>query len=246
LTSPYTVVRRNGPKLVAVLYSKAYAEWLEPAAKKLEQAAAITTNPSLKRFLSLRAQAFRTDDYYESELAWMDLKDTPIEIAIGPYETYTDELYGAKTAFEAFVTLRNPQDSAALANIRAISATWSEPAGCGGAIRTSSAFETRSPSWTRSMAAATMCRACRRSPSTCPTTSGCASQGREEGHPVQRPRRQVRAHPEADGRAGAGARAGSPRVAQYMSRKRCSTNCRTAWGPARSPRTAARPASMPS
>lgn len=114
LTSPYTVVRREGAKLVAIPYSKAYAEWLEPAAKKLEAAAAITTNPSLKRFLTLRAKAFRTDDYYESELAWMDLKDTPIEIAIGPYETYTDGLYGAKTAFEAFVTLRNPEASAAL------------------------------------------------------------------------------------------------------------------------------------
>jgi hypothetical protein len=114
LTSPYTVVRREGAKLVAVPYSKAYAEWLDPAARLLEQAAAITTNPSLKRFLTLRATAFRTDDYYESELAWMDLKDTPIEIAIGPYEVYTDKLYGAKTAFEAFVTLRNPQASAAL------------------------------------------------------------------------------------------------------------------------------------
>lgn len=114
LTSPYTVVRRDGAKLVAVPYSKAYAEFLEPAAKLLDQAAAITTNASLKKFLSLRAKAFRTDDYYESELAWMDLKDTPIEVAIGPYETYTDELYGAKTAFEAFVTLRNPKASAAL------------------------------------------------------------------------------------------------------------------------------------
>lgn len=114
LTSPYTVVRREGAKLVAVPYSKAYAEFLEPAAKLLEQAAAITANSSLKTFLTLRAKAFRTDDYYESELAWMDLKDTPIEVAIGPYETYTDELYGAKTAFEAFVTLRNPTASAAL------------------------------------------------------------------------------------------------------------------------------------
>ncbi|NNM76120.1 hypothetical protein HJG53_04250 [Sphingomonas sp. ID1715] len=114
LIGPYTVVRREGAKLVAVPYSKAYAEWLEPAAQDLEKAAAITTNPSLKRFLTLRAKAFRTDDYYESELAWMDLKDTPIEVAIGPYETYTDELYGAKTAFEAFVTLRNPKASAAL------------------------------------------------------------------------------------------------------------------------------------
>jgi hypothetical protein len=114
LTSPYTVVRRDGDRLVAIPYSVAYKQWLEPAAKYLEQAAAITTNPSLKRFLLLRARAFRTDDYYESELAWMDLKDTPIEIAIGPYEVYTDRLLGTKTAFESFVTLRDPVESAAL------------------------------------------------------------------------------------------------------------------------------------
>ena len=114
LTDPYTVVKRQGDKLVAVPYSQEYKQWLEPAAQKLEQAAAITTNPSLKKFLTLRAKAFRTDDYFESELAWMDLKDTPIEMVIGPYETYTDGLYGAKTAFEAFVVLRNPKESAAL------------------------------------------------------------------------------------------------------------------------------------
>jgi len=114
LTSPYTVVKRQGDTLVAVPYSQEYKEWLEPAAKKLEEAAAITTNPSLKKFLTLRAKAFRTDDYYESELAWMDLKDTPIEIVIGPYETYTDGLYGAKTAFEAFVVLKDPKESQTL------------------------------------------------------------------------------------------------------------------------------------
>ncbi len=114
LTSPYTVVKRDGDRLVAVPYSVEYRQWLEPAAKLLEQAAATTTNPSLKNFLTLRAKAFRTDDYYESELAWMDLTGTPIEIAIGPYETYTDELFGRKTAFEAFVTIRNPAESAKL------------------------------------------------------------------------------------------------------------------------------------
>ncbi|HEU5285336.1 MAG TPA: hypothetical protein VFU20_02355, partial [Sphingomicrobium sp.] len=114
LTSPYTVVRRQGDRLVAVPYSQEYRQWLEPAARLLEQAAAKTGNASLKKFLTLRAKAFRTDDYFESELAWMDLKDTPIEIAIGPYEVYTDTLYGRKTAFEAFVTLRNPAESQAL------------------------------------------------------------------------------------------------------------------------------------
>lgn len=114
LLSPYTVVRRQGDRLVAIPYREAYRQWLEPAAKLLEQAAAITTNASLKRFLTLRAQSFRTDDYFQSELAWMDLAGTPIEIAIGPYEVYDDRLYGRKTAFEAFVTLKDPKESQAL------------------------------------------------------------------------------------------------------------------------------------
>ena len=118
LLSPYTVVKRQGDALVAVPYSVEYRQWLEPAAQLLEQAAAVTTNPSLKTFLSLRAKAFLTDDYYESELAWMDLADTPIEVAIGPYEVYTDKLMGTKTAFESFVTLKDPEASAALAKYK--------------------------------------------------------------------------------------------------------------------------------
>lgn len=118
LLGAYTVVRRDGAKLVAVPYSVAYREWLEPAAKLLEQAAARTSNASLKTFLTLRAKAFRTDDYYESELAWMDLAGTPIEVAIGPYEVYTDRLMGAKTSFESFVTLKDPEESAALAKYK--------------------------------------------------------------------------------------------------------------------------------
>ncbi len=114
ILSPYTVVKRDGETLVSVPYSVEYKEWLEPAAKLLREAAEITSNPSLKKFLSLRAESFLSDDYYESEMAWMDLKDTPIEVAIGPYEVYTDRLMGTKTAFESFVTLRNPEESAAL------------------------------------------------------------------------------------------------------------------------------------
>ncbi len=114
LTSPYTVVRREGDRLVAIPYSVEYREWLEPAAALLREAAAITTNASLKTFLTSRADAFLSDDYYASEIAWMDLAGTPIEVAIGPYEVYTDRLYGTKTAFESFVTLRDPEESAAL------------------------------------------------------------------------------------------------------------------------------------
>ncbi len=112
--SGYTVIRRDDAgKLKAIPYSEYYREWLEPAAALLREAATITTNESLKRFLDLRADAFLSDDYYESEMAWMDLGG-PIEVAIGPYEVYTDGLFGYKTAFEAFVTVKNPEESAAL------------------------------------------------------------------------------------------------------------------------------------
>lgn len=112
--SGYTVIRRDAAgALTAIPYSKYYKEWLEPAAALLRRASEITKNESMKRFLELRADAFLSDDYYESEMAWMDL-DGPIEVAIGPYEVYTDGLFGYKTAFEAFITVKNPEESAAL------------------------------------------------------------------------------------------------------------------------------------
>ncbi|KQW71922.1 DNA mismatch repair protein MutT [Phenylobacterium sp. Root77] len=114
LMDGYTVVKRDGGKLVTVPYNVEYKAELERAAALLEKAASVTSNPSLKKFLTLRAKSFRTNDYFESEMAWMDLSGTPIEVAIGPYETYTDELYGQKTAFEAFVTLKDPAESSAL------------------------------------------------------------------------------------------------------------------------------------
>lgn len=120
LTDGYTVVKRRGDRLVAVPYSTEYRQWLEPAAKLLERAAARTSNASLKKFLRLRAKAFQTNDYYESELAWMDVTGTPIEVVIGPYEVYTDSLYGTKTAFEAFITVQDPSESAALSHYKAL------------------------------------------------------------------------------------------------------------------------------
>ena len=110
-TSGYTVIRRKGNKLVAIPYSKEYRKWLLPASKLLNEAADSLPvngpNNRLKRFLRFRASAFRTDDYYKSELAWMDLNGN-IEVAIGPYEVYDDRLFGYKTAFESFVTVKNP------------------------------------------------------------------------------------------------------------------------------------------
>lgn len=110
----FTVIRRGADKkLAAVPYSKAYGPELERAAKLLEEAAAVTPNATLKEFLKLRAQAFRTDDYYASDVAWMKL-DAPIDITIGPYETYNDDLLGYKAAFEAYVTLRDDKETAKL------------------------------------------------------------------------------------------------------------------------------------
>ena len=117
-TSGYTVIRRNAEGgLTAVPYSKAYSQWLLPAAKLMLEAAEISENESMKNFLTLRARAFLTDDYFASEMAWMDL-DGNIEIAIGPYEVYDDGLFGYKTAYESFVTVKNPDESAALAKYK--------------------------------------------------------------------------------------------------------------------------------
>jgi len=109
----YTIRRDASGKLMSVPYSEEYREFLEPAAKLLREAAALTTNATLKDFLIKRADAFASNDYYPSDVAWMDLK-APIDLTIGPYETYEDELFGYKAAFEAYVTLTDAAESAKL------------------------------------------------------------------------------------------------------------------------------------
>lgn len=115
--SGYTVIRRDGDKLVAIPYREEYKEFLEPAAKAMREAAELSEEPSLKKFLNMRADSFLSDDYFESEMAWMDL-DGAIEIAIGPYEVYDDHYFGYKTAYESFLTIKNPEESAALAKYK--------------------------------------------------------------------------------------------------------------------------------
>ena len=114
-TGFFWLIRRGSDrKLTTVPYSEAYAEFLKPAAKLLNEAAVLTTNKSLKDYLIKRAAAFASDDYYASDVAWMEL-DSPIELTIGPYETYEDELFSYKAAFEAYVTLRDEGETAKLA-----------------------------------------------------------------------------------------------------------------------------------
>jgi len=114
----FTVIRwRENSKppsgLIAVPYSQQYADDLTRAADLLRQAAELTDNVSLKKFLTLRADAFLSNDYYESDMAWMDL-DAPLDITIGPYETYNDEIFGYKASFEAYVNLRDEDETAKL------------------------------------------------------------------------------------------------------------------------------------
>jgi hypothetical protein len=110
----FTIVRRDGTDLVGIPYSAFYRDFLEPAAAKLREAAALTTNESLRKFLSSRADAFMSDNYRDSDMAWMDLKG-PIEVVIGPYEVYEDNLFNYKASFESFVTVVDAPESAKLA-----------------------------------------------------------------------------------------------------------------------------------
>ena len=110
----FTVVRRKGDKLEAIPYSKYYAQQLTGAAAALREAAALTTNASLKNYLTKLADAFFKDNYRESDMAWMDLEG-PIEVVIGPYEVYEDNLFNFKAAFESFVTVVDKPESDKLA-----------------------------------------------------------------------------------------------------------------------------------
>jgi hypothetical protein len=110
----FTVIRRDGASLSAVPYSREYRALLEECAAHLRKAAALTGNASLRSYLEKRAEAFGTDDYYASDIAWMDL-DSDVEVTIGPYEVYEDRLFNYKAAFEAFVTVRDRDESERLA-----------------------------------------------------------------------------------------------------------------------------------
>jgi len=111
----FSVITRGADgKLRAVPYAEAYKQDLAALAALLRDAAKATDNATLKHFLELRADAFLSNDYYASDIAWMDL-DAPLDITIGPYETYNDEIFGYKAAFEAYINLR---DDAATARLK--------------------------------------------------------------------------------------------------------------------------------
>ncbi|MCD6115978.1 peptidase [bacterium] len=114
--SSFTVIRRKEDKLSAIPYSEFFQKELNNAAKYLKQAADLTLNSSLRTFLISRADAFLSNDYFQSDMDWMDL-NSDIEIVIGPYEVYEDNLFGYKASFESFVCIVDKEESSKLQTI---------------------------------------------------------------------------------------------------------------------------------
>jgi hypothetical protein len=121
LRSLYTLVRRGEDgELTTVPYHEAFAEHHETAALHLEAAADAATEPGLKRYLELRAEALRTDEYQPSDMAWLDMKDNAVDVVIGPIETYEDQRYGLKAAHEGYVLIKDMEWSARLQRFAAL------------------------------------------------------------------------------------------------------------------------------
>ncbi len=109
--SSTTVVRWHNDQLVGLPYHIAYRSFLEPAAKALREAAELSSDRAFANFLRLRADALLTDDYFKSDLAWVDLKNPKFDVILAPYETYLDGLLGVKGSYGAAVLIRNPEES---------------------------------------------------------------------------------------------------------------------------------------
>jgi len=112
---PYTIVRRKGADLTGVKYHDEFAAFIQPAAAALRKAADLADDQAFAKFLRLRADALVTDDYYASDIAWLDLQNPKFDIIYAPYETYLDDLLGVKTSYGAAILIRNDAESQKLA-----------------------------------------------------------------------------------------------------------------------------------
>ncbi len=116
--SPYTVVIRRDSELAGVPYHEHYRQFLEPAARYLREAAALSEDPAFANFLRLRASALLTDDYYPSDVAWVKLENPKFDVIFAPYEVYLDGLLGVKASYGAAVLIRNEEESRKLAEFQ--------------------------------------------------------------------------------------------------------------------------------
>lgn len=111
----YSIIKRDSTgKLVSIPYHEAYKEPLQRASALLKQASAMVSDPSFKKYLSLRADALVTDNYTASDIAWMDMKNNALDIIIGPIENYEDGLYNLRNAYESYVLIKDKEWSARL------------------------------------------------------------------------------------------------------------------------------------
>ena len=108
---PYTVVRWSNGRLIGVPYHVEYKAFLDPAAQALRDAAGLSDDPAFANFLRLRAAALLTDDYYPSDLAWLDLKNPKFDVIFAPYETYLDDILAVKNSYGASILIRNEEES---------------------------------------------------------------------------------------------------------------------------------------
>jgi hypothetical protein len=115
LYNPQTIVGGNGAELEGVPYHVAFRKFLVPMARDLRQASELSDDPAFTKFLQLRAHALLTDDYFPSDIAWLDLKNPKFDIIFAPYETYLDGLLGVKTSYGASIMIRNDAESKKLA-----------------------------------------------------------------------------------------------------------------------------------
>lgn len=120
-TSLYTFIRRDSAgNLTSIPYHVMFEEQVKKAADLLKKAAGLADNAELKKYLNLRAEALLTDNYYESDIAWMDMKTNQIDIITGPIETYEDQLFGYKAAHETYVLVKDMEWSKRLAKYAAL------------------------------------------------------------------------------------------------------------------------------
>jgi hypothetical protein len=108
---PFTVVRREGNRLATRSYHEAFAPFIAEASAALTRAAALSPDAAFANFLRLRARSLQTDDYYASDVAWVELKNPKVDVIFAPYETYLDDLLGVKTSYGAAVMIRNEPES---------------------------------------------------------------------------------------------------------------------------------------
>ena len=111
LYDPFTVVRRKGSALEAIPYHVAFKEWVDPAANALRAAAGLSDDPAFAKFLRMRADALESDNYFESDIAWVSLVNPKVDVIFAPYETYLDDFLGVKTSYGASILIRNEEES---------------------------------------------------------------------------------------------------------------------------------------